>query len=274
MTRETLGVVWQRYFEVRRRLQNPANGHGAELRRRADNYRDRLVNNYSPLVKYVAGRISSRSGGALDLGDLISWGLVGLLNAVETFDPGRKVKFESYAISKIRWAILNEIRDQDWVPRSIRRRAQDVEQATSVLVHRLKRMPVEEEIAEEVGISVREYRRFQDQYSRAQIASLESRVELEGGAGVEFQALIADPGAANPELAVDRQDLREQLVRAIETLDYNERLVATFYFYEGLTLKEIGKAMNLTEGRVSQIRQKALRKLRDHLVNSPIVLHI
>ncbi|TCJ16642.1 FliA/WhiG family RNA polymerase sigma factor [Rubrobacter taiwanensis] len=272
MTRETLGSLWQRYFEARRRLAEADASRGRELRRRADGYRDRLVTNYSPLVKYVAGRVYARVGKHLDLGDLISWGLVGLLEAVESFEPERNVKFESYAISKIRWAMLNEIRQQDWVPRSVRRRAQDVERATNALIHRLRRTPSDEEVAEELGISFEEYRRFQSQYSRSQVASLEARIE--GEEGVEFQSLIADTGAPDPQSWADRRELREQLIAAIETLDDRERLVAMFYFYEGLTLKEIGRAMNLTEGRVSQIRQKALRKLREHLAHHPVALNL
>lgn len=273
MTRETLGSVWERYFDARRRLDSGAGPGRREVERRMNGYRDRLVTNYSPLVKYVAGRVNSRSGG-LELGDLISWGLVGLLNAVETFDPDRQVKFESYAISKIRWAMLNEIRDQDWVPRSIRGRAQEVEQAANRLTNRLKRNPTGEEIAVEAGLTEQEYQKFRDHYSRAQTASLEARVEAEAGFGVEFQSLIADPRAVDPESAADRRDLREQLVAAIEKLDQKERMVAVFYYYEGLTLKEIGQAMKLTEGRVSQIRQKALKKLRTHLADSPIVIHL
>lgn len=273
---QTLRKTWQLYSKVKQDLESSAisAGHRYELMRQADTYRDRLVVNYAPIVKYVAGQIYARVPEYLSQEDLTSWGLVGLLQAVETFDLQRHTKFESYAISKIRWAILDEIREQDWVPRSVRRRVQEVERVTIDLTHRLKRVPTDLEISEEMGIKLKEYRNFMDQYSRAQIASLEARIELEGGLGRELQALINDPDASDPQSEADHQDLRDYVVAAISTLEKQERIVATFYFYEGLTLKEIGKALGLTEGRVSQIRRNALLKLKDRLLESSFAMKI
>ena len=267
MSGQTVGRLWSRYLELRQQQAALDNGDPVrdELERRSNGLRDRLVVNYSPLVKYVASRVSARMTGALEQQDLYSWGIVGLLDAIETFDPDRKAKFESYAISKIRWAILDELRREDWVPRRVRVRAQEIERATARLGQDLRRTPTVEEVAEELGVDVEEHRSFLEQYARSQVTSLESRLEVDGGIGVEFQALVVDKAAKDPQSEANRSDLRDQLVGAIDTLEEQERLVATFYFYEGLTLKEIGRALNLTEGRISQILRRALKKLRERL---------
>jgi RNA polymerase sigma factor for flagellar operon FliA len=266
-----------RYLEVREKLR--AGGELAdgaaqrEAERQAGQLRDRLVLNYSPLVKYVASRIGARMTGAIEQEDMISWGVLGLLDAIETYDPGRpgkKAKFESYAISKIRWAIFDQIRSQDWVPRRVRLRAQEIERAKTKLIQELRRPPTEAEIAGEVGIKVAEYHAFLDRYSRAQVASLEARMEADGGLGIEYGALVEDSSAVDPQSQASLEDLRAQLIDAIGRLEERERLVATFYFYEGLTLKEIGKALGLTEGRISQILRHALTKLRGHLQRSSL----
>ncbi len=267
-----------RYLKVRGELlQGASEGEkseeGLEMEREAGRLRDRLVINYSPLVKYVASRVGARVPGVVEQEDMISWGVLGLLDAVETYDPdraGKKAKFESYAISKVRWSILDHIRSQDWVPRRVRVRAQEVEAATVLLTQELRRAPTEDEIAGEVGIEVEEYHNFLDQYSRAQVVSLEARLDVEGGSGVEYGALVRDLSAADPQSQANIGDLRAQLIAAIGELEERERLVATFYFYEGLTLKEIGKALDLTEGRVSQILRRALTKLREYLKGSPL----
>jgi RNA polymerase sigma factor for flagellar operon FliA len=144
-------------------------------------------------------------------------------------------------------------------------RAQEIERTNARLSQSLRRPPSEEEVAGELGIGLKEYRGFLGQYSRAQVSSLESRLEVDGGIGAEFHALVVDPGAQDPQSEAERGEVRAQLAAAIGGLKEQERLVATFYFYEGLTLKEIGRALGLTEGRISQILRQALNKLRDAL---------
>jgi RNA polymerase sigma factor for flagellar operon FliA len=274
MTGQTLGRLWARYLGLRRELEEAyEDGARPEIERQAGQLRDRLVVNYSPLVKYVASRVGARVPGAVEQEDMISWGVLGLLDAIETYDPdrpGRKAKFESYAISKIRWAILDELRSQDWVPRRVRLRAQEVEKAATRLTRELRRPPTEAEIAEESGMEVVEYRGFLDQYSRAQVASLEARLEAGGGSSTEYEAFIEDSSAVDPQSQANREEVRAQLAGAIGQLEERERLVATFYFYEELTLKEIGKALDLTEGRISQILRQALTKLRGYLKGSAL----
>ena len=274
MTGQTLGRLWTRYLKVRNELDEGIfeDGSRREIERQAGPLRDRLVVNYSPLVKYVVGRVGARATGAVEQEDMISWGVLGLLDAIETYDPDRKAKFESYAISKIRWAILDELRSQDWAPRRVRQRAREIEKVTLKLNQELRRPPTEVEIARESGMEVAEYRGFIDRWhSRAQVTSLEARMEAEEGPGAEYGVFVEDYSAVDPQSQANREELRAQLAEAINELDERERLVATYYFYEGLTLKEIGKALDLTEGRVSQILRQALTKLRKLLKGTVLV---
>ena len=275
MREHTLGRLWKQYLEIRGELYaldlEGRESPGRALERRVEGLRDRLVVNYSPLVKYVAGRVYARSPGVIGHEDLYAWGFPGLLDAVETYDSGRNTKFETYAISKIRWAMQDELRREDWVPRRIRMKAQEAERVKASLSQSLRRAPAEGEIADELGISLAEYRDFLRQHSRAQVSSLDSRLEVDGGLGAEFQTFVIDHGARDPQSEAERADIREQLSRAIEGLKEQERIVATFYFYEGLTLKEIGRALELTEGRISQILSQALKKLRDRLMDRQLL---
>ena len=267
MKRRTIRSLWTHYFRVSKRLGEA--GMSSEERRQAEReargLRDRLVVNYSPLVKYVAARISGRMAGPLDQEDVVAAGLFGLLNAVETYDPDRRTKFESYAISKIRWSILDELRKLDPLSRRTRLRAHQTERTRDGLVQELGRPPTESELAGRLGISVAEHRSFLDQYARAQVRSLEARLECQGGSGAGLHDLIGDHAATDPASAAEVAEVRARLVGAIEGLGEQERVVTTFYYYEGLTLKEIGRVLHLTEGRISQILHSALVRLRQSL---------
>ena len=266
MTRRTLRSLWSHYLRVRKRLAEREMS-GVERRmaeREARGLRDRLVVNYSPLVKYVAGRVSGRMAGPLDQEDVVASGLFGLLNAVETYDPGRRTKFESYAISKIRWSILDELRKVDPLSRRTRMRAHQIERTRDELVQKLGRAPTESELVGRLGISVTEHRAFLEQYEGAgEIAR--SPPGVPGGPGAWLHDLIGDHSATDPASAAEMAEVRARLVRAIEGLSEQERVVTTFYYYEGLTLKEIGRVLDLTEGRISQILHSALVRLRQHL---------
>ncbi len=270
MRRGTIGWLWTRYLEVRATLETMdvavAEREGAE--REARQLRDRLVVNYSPLVKYVAGRLVARLIAPVEIEDVLSWGVFGLLEAVETYDPGRRTKFESYAISKIRWSILDELRRLDPLTRRVRRRAREVEAVRSELAQRLGRTPTEEEVAREMGVGLEEHGAFLAGLLRAQVGSLEAVLDPGGGTGRDLHQLVADRRAPDPESAAEDAEVRARLAQAIDELAEKERIVTTFYYYDGLTLKEIGGALNLTEGRISQILHKSLDKLRDALVES------
>ena len=267
MKRRTLRSLWSHYFRVSKRLAETdmSSEERRQAEREARGLRDRLVVNYSPLVKYVAGRISGRMAGPLDQEDVVAAGLFGLLNAVETYDPDRRTKFESYAISKIRWSILDELRKLDPLSRRTRLRAHQTERTRDGLVQELGRPPTESELVGRLGISVAEHRSFLDQYARAQVRSLEARLECQGGPGAGLHDLIGDHAATDPASAAEVAEVRARLVRAIESLGEQQRVVTTFYYYEGLTLKEIGRVLHLTEGRISQILHSALVRLRQSL---------
>jgi RNA polymerase sigma factor FliA len=267
----TIGRLWARYLEVRQALEGGRNAGGRMevTEREARGLRDRLVVNYSPLVKYVAGRISARMSGVVDQEDVVSWGILGLLDAVESYDPVRRTKFESYAISKIRWSILDELRKADPLPRRVRLRAREVERVRGELAQKFGHAPTEEEVAGELGVGIEEHWAFLERCSRAQVASLEARLDPDGGAGGTLHELVPDGSAPDPESAAEMAEVRSRLTQAIEELGERERVVTTFYFYEGLTLREIGKALNLTEGRISQILRRALTQLRRTLSENP-----
>lgn len=272
--RRTIQRLWVLYDEARadldRAIRDESDDIG-KLDKRMRQLRDRLVVNYSPLVKYAAGRISARSTSSpSDQEDLISWGILGLLDAVETFRPDRGAKFETYAISKIRWAILDEMRRMDPLPRRVRQRVREAQKARSELAQTLQRAPTEKEVAEKLGVEFREHREFLSRYQQAQVWSLEATVEAGGEIGWEFHQIVADHLSEGPEAVAEVGEMRDRLVGAIKELGERERLVTTFYFYEGLTLREIGKALDLTEGRISQILRQALIKLKGALAESPI----
>jgi RNA polymerase sigma factor FliA len=274
LAQPTIGRLWARYLEVRETLKGGRDpgGRMGVTEREARGLRDRLVVNYSPLVKYVAGRISARMSGVVDQEDVVSWGIVGLLDAVESYDPVRRTKFESYAISKIRWSILDELRKADPLPRRVRLRVREVERARGELAQRLGHAPTEEEVAWELGVGIEEHLAFLERCSRAQVGSLEARLEgPDGGAGGTLHELVPDRSATDPESAAEMAEVRLRLTQAIGELGERERVVTTFYFYEGLTLREIGNALDLTEGRISQILRRALTQLRRALSENPRV---
>lgn len=268
MTRRTVGWLWTRYLETRDELAGVPAAERPNVERELRSLRDRLVVNYAPLVKYVACRLSARAVIAVELEEILAWGVFGLLEAVETYDPGRRTKFESYAISKIRWAILDELRRLDPLTRRVRRRAREVESARSELAQRLGRTPTEEEVACEVGVGAAEHRAFLARLWQAQVGSLEVRTEGDRGSGRDLHQTVADTRAVDPASAAEVAEVRARLVEAIQGLGEKERVVTAFYFYEGLTLREIGGALSLTEGRISQILHAALAKLREDLSES------
>jgi RNA polymerase sigma factor FliA len=268
LTRRTLGWLWSRYLEARDALPLVPAAERPTAERELRSLRDRLVVNYAPLVKYVACRVSARAVVAVELEEILSWGVFGLLEAVETYDPGRRTKFESYAISKIRWAILDELRRLDPLTRRVRRRAREVESARGELAQRLGRTPTEEEVACEVGVGATEHRAFLARLWQAQVGSLEVRTEGDYGSGRDLHQTVADTRAVDPASAAEVAEVRARLAEAIQGLGEKERVVTAFYFYEGLTLREIGGALSLTEGRISQILHAALAKLREALAES------
>jgi RNA polymerase sigma factor FliA len=238
-----------------------------EFRRSGDKgLRDRLILNYAPLVRYVAGRLGSGLPAHVDEGDLVSYGLLGLISAIERYDPTRDIKFETYAIVRIKGAIIDELRALDWVPRSVRSRAREIERAIAELEGKLGRAPSDDEIAAKIGISVDELDESLTDISRSSIAALDELWAVSGeGDQVSLLDTIEDPSGPRPAEALDVTDLRETLAEAIARLPEREKLVITLYYYEELTLREIGEVLGVTESRISQLHTKAVLRLKSRL---------
>ena len=232
--------------------------------------RDRLILTYAPLVKYVAGRLGSGLPAHVDEGDLVSYGLLGLIGAIERYDPDRDVKFETYAIARIKGAIIDELRAMDWVPRSVRARARHIERAIAELEAKLHRAPTDEEIAAKLGIETEELDESLTEISRSSIAALDElwTIGSSGGDTVSLIDTLQDPNADDPSLEMTRTEVRESLATAISKLPERERTVITLYYYEELTLREIGEVLGVTESRVSQLHTKAILRLKAKLQGS------
>ncbi|HVP01055.1 MAG TPA: RNA polymerase sigma factor WhiG [Solirubrobacteraceae bacterium] len=229
--------------------------------------RERLVVAYSPLVKYVAGRMASGLPSHVEEADLISYGLIGLINAIERFELEREIKFETYAITRIKGAIIDELRAQDWVPRSVRARAREIERANQKLEHKLQRAPTDEEMAAELGMGLSEFQDALLQISNSSIAALDELWSVGDASGDQVSLLdtLQDQNAPDPSAMMDQTDLRDRVAEAIARLPEREKLVIALYYYENLTLREIGEVLGVTESRVSQLHTKAVLRLRGRL---------
>ena len=233
--------------------------------------RDRLILTYAPLVKYVAGRLGSGLPAHVDEGDLVSYGLLGLIGAIERYDPDRDVKFETYAITRIKGAIIDELRAMDWVPRSVRARARHIERAIGELEAKLHRAPTDEEIADRLGIETEELEESLTEISRSSIAALDElwTISSSGGDQVALIDTIEDTTGPEPQAALAQTELKEALGEAIARLPEREKLVVTLYYYEELTLREIGEVLGVTESRVSQLHTKAILRMKARLAGAP-----
>jgi RNA polymerase sigma factor for flagellar operon FliA len=242
-----------------------------EYRRTGDQrVRDRLILTYAPLVKYVAGRLGSGLPAHVDDDDLVSYGLLGLIGAIERFDPERDIKFETYAIARIKGSIIDELRSMDWVPRSVRSRARDIERAIGELEARLGRAPTDEEISKKLGFSEDELNESLSEISRTSIAALDELWTVSaGGDQIALIDTIEDTQGPNPQSALAETELKEAVGEAIARLPEREKLVVTLYYYEELTLREIGEVLGVTESRVSQLHTKAILRLKARLAGSP-----
>ena len=229
--------------------------------------RERLVVAYSPLVKYVAGRTAAGLPPHVEEADLISYGLVGLISAIERFDLSRDIKFETYAIMRIKGAIIDELRSLDWVPRSVRARAREVERANAKLENQLQRAPTDKEIADAMGITVEELNESLLAISHSSIVALDELWTVSDSSGdqVSLMDTIEDHGAPDPAKALDLGDLKDRIADAIAQLPEREKLVIALYYYESLTLREIGEVLGVTESRVSQRHTKAVLRLRSRM---------
>lgn len=229
--------------------------------------REQLVVAYSPLVKYVAGRMSAGLPAHVEEGDLISYGLIGLINAIERFEPEREIKFETYAITRVKGAIIDELRSLDWVPRSIRARAREIERAHATLENKLQRTPTDEEMAAELEITVDDFQNLLMKISNSTVIALDELWTVSDASGDQVSLLdtLQDQNAPNPQQMLDVSELKDRLANAISALPEREKVVIALYYYENLTLREIGEVLGVTESRVSQLHTKAVLRLRSRL---------
>ncbi len=229
--------------------------------------RDQLILHYSPLVKYVAGRVAVGLPSNIEQADLISYGIFGLIDAIDKYDQSRNIKFETYAISRIRGAIIDELRAIDWVPRSVRFKAREVEKAYGALENRLKRPPSDVEIAAEMGISTEDLNHIYTQLSTVSLIALDELMSVEGDKGDKVSLLetLEDTKIAGPMEAFESEEMKEILIDAVNRLSEREKRVITFYYFVGLTLAEIGQVLGVTESRVCQIHTKAVLALRSKI---------
>jgi RNA polymerase sigma factor FliA len=229
--------------------------------------REKLVVAYSPLVKYVAGRMSSGLPAHVEESDLISYGLIGLINAIERFEVEREIKFETYAITRIKGAIIDELRALDWVPRSVRARAREIERVHAKLEHRMHRTPTDEEMARELGISTEDFQEALVKISNSTVVALDELWAVSDASGDQVSLLdtLQDPDAPDPQQLLDASELKDRLADAISALPEREKLVIALYYYENLTLREIGEVLGVTESRISQLHTKAVLRLKSRL---------
>jgi len=229
--------------------------------------RERLVLHYAPLVKYVAGRLGTGLPAHVDAGDLVQSGIFGLVDAIDRFEPERGLKFETYAMQRIRGAILDDLRAQDWVPRSVRSRAREVERALERLEARLLRTASDAEVADELGLSVSDLR---DLYAQLQLTSVVALDELVavGRGGMSLAETLPDDSMPDPGAVMDGVENRRLLAQAVSQLIERDRLVVTLYYFENLTLAEIGEVLGVTESRVCQLHTRAVLRLRAKLLDA------
>jgi len=235
-------------------------------RTRSERARDRLIEQYLPVVRFNAERIHAKLPSEVDVEDLVSAGYFGLMDAIESFDLGRGVKFETYCSPRIRGAILDELRNLDWVPRLVRNRAARIEQATKSLQNQLGRLPNDDELARTIGVDKEEFGRIvRDAHATGMLPLSRKMAESSTGEGNDGD-FLKDPRGVSPLDEAQKRDLRSMLKKCLDSV---EQLVLVLYYFEGLTMKEIGVTLNLSESRVSQMHSAILERLRRNLSNLP-----
>lgn len=221
--------------------------------------REQLILAYAQLVKLVAGRLSMYLGHNVEYDDLVSYGIFGLIDAIDKFDMDKNVKFETYASLRIRGAILDQIRKMDWIPRTVRQRQRKIDDAIKQIEMRTGKAASDEEIAEELGLTEDELTNWQSQLMVTNVVSLS---EFEESGQEPVMETVNKNRFQQPEEVVAEQELKEKLIEALELLTEKERRVIELYYYEDLTLKEISLVLEVSESRISQLHTKALLKMR------------
>lgn len=229
---------------------------------RSPELREKIIMEYAPLVKLVAGRLSMYLGYNVEYEDLVSYGIFGLIDAIDKYDFNKNVKFETYASLRIRGAILDQIRKMDWIPRSVRQKQKKIDTAMSKLEAEYGRPATDEEMAKELDISVEELDSWNGQTKVTNVVSLEDFIEQ--GSEIRMDA-SHNSQFEQPEKVVEKAELAKMLEKALGELTEKEKSVVLFYYYEDLSLKEISRVLEVSESRVSQLHTKAIQKMKKHL---------
>lgn len=230
--------------------------------------RDYFVRQYAPLVRYVAGKVAVGMPGSVEFDDLVGYGVFGLFDAIEKFDPTKHVKFKTYAVTRIRGAIFDELRSNDWVPRSVRQKARELEDTVRQLESLLGRSATDQEIAQEMNLPLKD---FQDLLMKVSSTSIMSLNDLwqssDDSDNVSIVESVESPASLNPDVIVERNEIKRVMLEALQELPEKEQRVLALYYYEELTLREIGEVLEVTESRISQLHTKAIIRLRAKLTN-------
>ena len=221
-------------------------------------------------MKYVAGRVSSGLPPSVEFGDLVSYGVFGLLDAIDKYDPERGIKFETYAIARIKGAIIDELRADDWVPRSVRFKAREIERAYVSMESELRRIPTDEEVAEKLGITLDEYLNLLGKLSLISLVALDELWTVSGDHPdkISLADTVEDVKVKDPSKTFEIEEMKDMIADAINKLPERERIVVSLYYFEGLTMREIGEVLSVTESRVCQMHTKAILRLRAKLGTS------
>jgi RNA polymerase sigma factor for flagellar operon FliA len=237
----------------------------ANQKRMSQAQKKKIIREYAPLVKFIANKIALRLPANIELDDLVSAGIIGLMDAIDKYDPARDNKFKTYAEFRVRGAILDELRAQDWIPRSMREKAKNIERAFQRLEQKLGRTPSEEESARELGLSLDEFQSALHQCKSISLLSLDEVGTFANGDKKSLLGLLEAGKSTNPLFQISNVQLRDHLAKAIQELPEKQRMVLSLYYYEDLNLKEIGEVLEVTESRVSQLHTQAVLRLRSKL---------
>ena len=230
--------------------------------------RDYFVRQYAPLVKYVAGKVAVGMPGSVEFDDLVGYGVFGLFDAIEKFDPTKHVKFKTYAVTRIRGAIFDELRSNDWVPRSVRQKAREVEDAVRQLEATLGRAATDAELAREMNLPLKEFQQLLLKISSTAVMSLNDLWHSgDDSDRISIAESVESPASLNPDTIVEKDEIKRVMLEALKELPEKEQRVLVLYYYEELTLREIGEVLEVTESRVSQLHTKAIIRLRAKLTN-------
>ena len=230
--------------------------------------RNRLIKQYLPLVKYVAGKLAVGMPQNVEFDDLVSYGVIGLFDAIEKYDPGKHVKFKTYAVTRVRGSIFDQLRQLDWVPRSVRQKTRELEDAVRRLEAQYGRAATDQEIAREMGVSSREFEKMILKISGTTMLSLNDVwYSGEDNDRMSIGDSIESPQNRNPDSIAEKKEIKRVIVDSINELPDKEKKVLVLYYYEDLTLKEIGAVLGVTESRISQLHTKAITRLRSRLTN-------